>query len=274
MTDPKKKNQPPKPAYKTSAQVLDIPVAKIADPQLPIRSQFDDLGLRDLADSIKANGVIEPIIITATKKGFEVVAGHRRLLASRLAQIPTIPCVVSDKKGLELETIKLHENLDRADLNIVDEANYFISLMEKYKVEVTELARMIKKPEAYIIGRLNITKWPDKIIQALYYNQIPHSVAKHLVQIDDPDSFQFHLDAAIRGGITARTAQQWVIDHRLGVQKPLESSPEPPKRTESPQPMSYTPNCAICSDKVDPMEAKLIHAHPRCIKALEVDSEG
>ena len=225
-----------------------------------------------MADSIKANGVIEPIIITATKKGFEVVAGHRRLLASRLAQIPTIPCVVSDKKGLELETIKLHENLDRADLNIVDEANYFISLMAKYKIGPEELAKMMKKPEAYIIGRLNITKWPDKIVQALYYTQIPLSVAKHLVQIDDPDSFELHLDAAIRGGVTARTAQQWVIDYRLGAQRPLESSPEPPERTDSPKPMSYTPTCGICSDKVDPMEAKLIHAHPRCVKALEVDN--
>lgn len=261
------------PDYKTNTKVLDIPVDKIVDPELPIRSQSDDLGLRDLADSIKANGVIEPIIVAPHKKGFEVVAGHRRLLASRLAQIPTIPCIVSDKKGLELETLKLHENLDRADINIVDEANYFISLMEKYKLGATELAKMMKKPEAYIIGRLNITKWPDKLVQALYYNQIPMSVAKHLVQIDDPDSFELHLDAAIRGGITAKTAQQWVNDYRLGVQKPLEASPEPAQRTESPQPMSYTPTCAICGDKVDPAEAKLIHAHPKCIKALEADRE-
>lgn len=273
MTKIKEKKRPPKPKYKTSAQVLDIPVDKIADPAVPIRSFHDDLALRELADSIKMNGVIEPIIVSQTKKGFEVVAGHRRLMASRLALISTIPCVITDKKGLELEALKLHENVERSNLNIVDEANYFVTLMERYSVDTKDLAKMMKKPETYIVGRLKITLWPDKVVNALYNEQIPLSVAQALVQIDDPDQLSVYLDAAIRGGITAQTAKNWVIDYRLGAGKPPESSPEAAERTETPKVVSYTPNCAICGEKIDPNEAKLVHAHQKCINTLKVDRQ-
>ena len=141
----------------TEDEVRDIPLTELrANPYQP-RKTFDDEKLHELAESIKEHGVFQPIIVKKSIKGYEIVAGERRYRASLLAGKKTIPAIIRNFTDEQMMEIAVLENLQRENLNAIEEATAYKSLMDNLNLTQEELARKVGKSRSHITNMLH--KW-------------------------------------------------------------------------------------------------------------------
>jgi len=249
-------------------EVKEISLDQIVEPQHELRSYARQENLNELAASIRKRGVIEPIIVTPRGKKYEIVAGWRRFKASQLAKKATIPCIVTDAKGLDLEAIKLQENLLREDVDHISIAQYLKRLKEKYHLTERELAELVGKSVAYVSQHLSILKYDDGIREAIQDGMIEWTVGRHLNAITDPDTRRLYLQEAIKRGINSQTARIWKENwqREQGIKKQTGHA----KVTEGPQepPPPFKIKCFNCKREFDQQQATVIHLCPACAQAL------
>ncbi len=246
-----------------------IPLDLIDEPSYPIRTNLTPASIAELADSIKENGLIEPIVVVPNGGRFEVVAGHRRLLACRVAELLNVPCSIIDGEGLDLEKIKIHENLQRDDVTPIEEAHYFEQLKDTYKATSVTLAALTGKSTNYILQRLNILKYPPALFDALNSGKISFSAARELSTIDDPATLDFYTDLAARGGVNPQTVIQWRKEWKE--QRVAPADPTGPNVPVDPQSVMppVTVKCRLCSAPVELTKARIVHVHEECLTAIE-----
>lgn len=170
--------------------VKQIPLAQIgANPDQP-RKTFTDSELADLAASIKEKGVLQPILLrTATGKPYtyEIVAGERRFRASKLAGLNEIPALVKNISTENAMEIALIENVQRENLNPIEEANAYKNLMECCEYELLDVARLIGKSESYIRNMLRITALPESVQTLVGQGEISASHARTIAVAENPE---------------------------------------------------------------------------------------
>jgi len=181
----------------------------ILEPIGQVRKVIGSEGLEELAASIKKIGLIEPIVVKPVGEKYEVIAGHRRLLACRMYNISPINCIVKGNDGVDEDEIKLHENFFREDINEADEAEFYAYMLEKTKITIEELAGKVNKSGTYIRERLNLLRGDGRILEAVRDGQINAGVAKELNMITVDDTRLYYLRYAIDSGAKIRTAQEW-----------------------------------------------------------------
>ena len=186
-----------------------IPVDRIADPEFPMRTDMTPESVADLVASIRQMGVIEPLVVIKKGDDFEVVAGHRRLFAASIADVAQVPCIVHEATGMELEMLKLHENMGRAEVSPVDWASHLHYLKNEYKVSNGKLAEMLGVSMGWVEQRVAILGYPESLRTALARGQITFSAARELSAITDPKKKEVYIDHAVRGGVTPTLAAQW-----------------------------------------------------------------
>lgn len=143
---------------------INIPINQIkADPEQP-RKEFNDDKLKELSDSIKDNGVLQPLLIRVTNDQFWIVAGERRYIAAGMAGLKSIPCIVTTGNP---EEISLIENIQRDDLKPLELANAFERMMEKHGYNQTQLGKIVGKSRKTVSAVLSIKKLPNSIIEDL-----------------------------------------------------------------------------------------------------------
>ena len=147
---------------KTAGQVLLIPTDQIyPNPNQP-RQVFDQEELVNLAISIRMNGILQPITVRQTDKGYELVSGERRLRASRLAGLISIPCIVVDVNNMKSAVFALIENLQRQNLNYFEEAIAIERLMNEYGLSQEDAARRLGKAPSTVSNKLRLLSLPEK----------------------------------------------------------------------------------------------------------------
>ena len=239
---------------------LDI----IDDPRLAIRTRADDSRFDELCSSIRALGVLQPILVKHVKGRYEVIAGHRRVLASRAVGLLTVPCIVCDVDDAGGEVIKLHENFCREDVNIVDEAIFLEGVMTKCGLSIGELAAKIGRSETYIRDRLEMKDWDTEVLEAVWRGDISASAAKWLNKIGNEAVRRDWLGIAIRGGLTAATAQHWYQQYTMG-QLPEKPTEEIVEDLKTGQPVSVKKvKCSLCGLEMPLTEAILLYGHKEC----------
>lgn len=167
------------------------------------RKEFEPRALQDLADSIRQYGVLQPLVVTRKEiendQGFvveyELIAGERRLRASKLAGIPQVPVIIragqdSDKEKLELAII---ENLQREDLNPIDRAHAFLKLAEEFKLTHSEIGKKMGKSREYVSNTLRLLALPEEIRQALAEKKIAEGHTRPLMMLADRPAEQMTL---------------------------------------------------------------------------------
>ncbi len=189
-----------------------IELKNLREPQQVVRVQFDKDRMNELIESIMKVGVIEPLIVKRVKKGYEIVAGHRRYKASKAAGLKEVPCIIVEDKKNSAEIIKLHENFAREEINMFDEALFIKTMMKKLKMKQKEYGRFIGKSEAYVSDRLAILTWPEFLQRAVQEKKVVYSVARELTRIDDKDVLKAYLGHAAEGGASITVVKQWVED--------------------------------------------------------------
>jgi ParB family chromosome partitioning protein len=186
--------------------VLDINEIKANEFQP--RREFDQGALEELAQSIRENGLIQPLVVRKTSEGYELIAGERRLRASKIAGLKVVPVVIrksTDRESLELAIV---ENIQREDLNCVDEGLAYFQLMQEFQLSQEELAKRMGKDRATIANALRILKLSDFILVELKKGALSRGHAKALLAIEDVSEREKTAKEIIEKGLSVRQAEK------------------------------------------------------------------
>lgn len=186
-------------------KVFSLPIDDISpNPNQP-RKMFSADGLQELAASIRQLGVLQPLTVRPLDQGWELIAGERRLRASRLAGLTHVPCIVLDTSEERSSLLALVENLQRRDLDFLEEAQALHQLIQRYSLSQEECARRIGKSQSSIANKLRLLRLPSHVLDLLRDNGFTERHARALLRLEDPAA----QDRAAR----------WIISHDLTVAK-------------------------------------------------------
>ncbi len=253
------------------AELIDkIPLDQIDAPKTAMRSDVHDEGIEELASSIKSIGLLQPVLLQRVGERYEIIAGHRRVTAARLAGLVTIDAIVRTPSEPEATRMKLDENLLRVDVNPIDEAIFLAKIMQEHDFGVEKIAEMTRRSPDYISSRLAILQYPDYLIEALGEKQISLGAAEYLAKITDERVRKNYVSYAISGGISVKRAIAWHDSwKRGGVQaNPLDIVEGDEETGE--HFLAHKELCVICQLHDVPDKMMLYYAHRECIAKIEV----
>ena len=185
-------------------EVKEISLTELrVNPYQP-RKTFDQDSLEELATSIKEYGVIQPIIVKKSIKDYEIVAGERRYRASKLAGLTTIPAIVREFSDDQMMEIAILENLQRENLNVIDEAEAYRKLMTTLNLTQEEVSKKIGKSRSHITNLLGILSLPEKIKNLIIDNKISMGHARVLSKLQDMDKIEYLSEEIVKQGISVR----------------------------------------------------------------------
>ena len=186
-------------------KVQEIPLDEIRPNPYQPRKTFDDSTLRELADSIMLNGVIQPVILRQSSvKGYEIIAGERRVRASRLAGKTTIPAIVREFDETAMIEVAILENLQREDLTPLEEAEGYQTLMNKLNLTQVDVAQRLGKSRPYIANHLRLLNLPQDVKGMLQEGLISMGQARTLLGLNDESLISELAKRAAEEGITVR----------------------------------------------------------------------
>ncbi len=171
----------------SSESIVEIPLSKIRPNPFQPRKHFDEKSLAELAESIKSYGIIQPIVVVEDIDGYIMVAGERRLRASKLAKLKTIRAVIAHIDDDLMRQQALIENIQRDELNIVDLAQAYSELLEVHGITHDELSSMVNKSRTHITNTLRLLQLSKKTLSALKEGKITAGHAKVLVGLTDKE---------------------------------------------------------------------------------------
>ena len=168
--------------------LAQLPVASIdPDPNQP-RRHFDEAALAELAESIGARGVIQPVIVRPTGQGrFQLVAGERRGRAAQRAQLHEIPALVRELSDRDVMALALIENLQREDLNPVEEARAYHRLSEEEGLTQAEIARLVDKSRSHVANFQRLLQWPEVVLDHVQEGRLSMGHARALIGVDNAE---------------------------------------------------------------------------------------
>ena len=181
-----------KSVYETATreEIVDIDLNELrANPYQP-RQVFDDESLRELADSIKEHGVFQPIIVKRSIKGYEIIAGERRVRASKLAGKETIPAIIRNLDDNKMMEIALLENLQRENLSAIEEALAYKQMIDKLGITQEELSNRVGKSRSHVTNILGLLRLPKDVQELVTSNQISMAHARVLSKLEDDDKIR------------------------------------------------------------------------------------
>ena len=166
-------------------KVVEIEIKKISESKSQARTYFDPKKLEELSESIKKSGVLQPIIVRQVgNESYQLIAGERRLRASRLAGLKTIPCLVKDVSDRDAAVLGLVENVQRSQLNTIEEALGYKSLKEAHGLSAKEIGLLVGKSRPFIANLLRISNLSDAVQNALKDERISFGQARPLIVLD------------------------------------------------------------------------------------------
>lgn len=167
------------------ASISELRITELEANQNQPRRNFDDQSLQELADSIKQHGVVQPIIVRKIDENYQIVAGERRWRAARLAGLKSVPVVVKDYSNIQVMEIALIENLQRQDLNAIEEAIAYKSLIEEHDMTQEEISEKIGRSRSAIANTLRLLNLPGEIKEFVVQGKISAGHARALLSITD-----------------------------------------------------------------------------------------
>lgn len=185
-------------------EIVNVRLDELRSNPYQPRKVFDEEALKELSDSIKEHGVFQPIIVKKSIKGYEIIAGERRVKASRLAGLTEIPAIIRDFDDQEMMEIALLENLQRENLNAIEEATAYKKLQETLQVTQEELAKRLGKSRSHITNMIGILSLPQNIQDEISKNNVSMGHARVLSKLSDESQQQTLLDKIINEGISVR----------------------------------------------------------------------
>lgn len=199
-------------------EVVEVAVEKVRpNPRQP-RAHFAPEELAELVSSIKEHGVLQPLTVTRAGDGYELVAGERRLRASKLAGLKTVPAIVRDASEQQKLEWAIIENTQRADLNPVEEALGYKALTEEFGLTQDEVARKVGKSRSAVANMLRLLELPEEMLFAIRDGRITKSHARTLLAEPDDAKRRALYQSMLSGGVSVREAEARVA-HAAGAKR-------------------------------------------------------
>jgi len=211
----------------TDRQVLEIPVGDIhPNPSQP-RADFDNDALAELIDSISRNGVLQPIIVRVADQGYELIAGERRWRAAAQAGLPTVPAIVRAASPNESLELALIENIQRQDLNPIEQAKAYKELIERFALTQDEAAARIGKKRSSVANMLRLLDLPQDIQDAVSRGTLTMGHARALLALPDRSEIRRLAARISRDDLSVRQTER-IVQDRLRRSRP-NRRPDQPK---------------------------------------------
>ncbi len=211
--------------------VLDV--SEIKANEFQPRRDFDQQALEELAQSIRENGLIQPLVVRKSADGYELIAGERRLRASKIAGLKMVPVVIrksTDREALELAIV---ENIQREDLNCVDEALAYFQLMQEFQLSQEELAKRMGKDRATIANALRVLKLSDFILVELKKGALSRGHAKALLAVEDVADRERLAKEVLEKSLSVRQTEKAAQEAKAAAAKPgMAAKPAPTSQVE------------------------------------------
>ena len=210
---------------------LMLKISEIEPNRSQPRKTFDQSALEELADSLREVGVIQPLIVRPMPSGgYQIVAGERRWRASQMAGLTEVPAVVRDFTDREVAEIALIENLQREDLDAIEEAEGYQHLADEYSMTQEQIAARVGKSRPAISNSLRLLDLPDGIVQLVKRGELSAGHARTLLSLDSDEDMIRIGSAAVRKGMSVRELERTV---RLEKQAPKKKAPKSKTRSSA-----------------------------------------
>ena len=207
-----------------SQEQSKIPVDEIRPNPYQPRKVFDEDALKELSSSIKQHGVFTPILVKKSIQGYDLIAGERRLRASKLAGLKDIPAIIVDFDDQEMMEIALLENIQREDLNVIEEAKAYEKLIQRLNYTQEQLAHRVGKSREHITNLLRLLKLPEDVQEYVVNKQLSMGHVRALLGLKTEAGMRKVAKQAIDQGLSVRKVEQIVkdINDKKTVEKPKE----------------------------------------------------
>ncbi len=210
--------------------VIEVPLAAITPNPLQPRSPIRDQDLVELAASIEEHGVIQPLVVTQAAGGYQLIAGERRWRAARLAGLTQVPILVKEVAPREMLELALVENLQRSDLNSLEEAIAYRQLIDEFDLTQEQVARRVGKSRTAVANTLRLLKAIRPVQEALLADKISEGHARALLGLEQEEAQAAALEMVLKRDLNVRQTED-LVRHWLGRQQ----EEPPPAREVSPQ---------------------------------------
>jgi ParB family chromosome partitioning protein len=196
---------PSAPEEKNNIQEIDV-ARIVPNPHQP-RRDFHPEKMQELSDSIKQHGIIQPLVLTKNGNQYEIIAGERRLQAAKMAGLGKIPAIVRDATEQQKLELAIIENIQRHDLNPVEEARSYLKLTQEFGLTQEEVAAKIGKSRPAVANKLRILNLPVEIQKALISGKITEGHAKAILALENPEKQRALYEMIIKSNLTVRQAE-------------------------------------------------------------------
>lgn len=205
-----------------NGNVEEINLSEIRSNPYQPRKTFNEESLNELATSIKQYGIVEPIIVKKSIKGYELIAGERRCKAAKIAGLTKVPAIIKDFNDQEMMEIALIENIQREDLNPIDEATSVANIIKLRGMTQEEFATTFGKSRSYVTNLLGLLNLPKDVQNKLINKEISMSHARVLSKIDDEEKVIILADKVIKEKMNVRDLERYVTaNNDLVKRKPI-----------------------------------------------------
>jgi ParB family chromosome partitioning protein len=218
---------PTEPTEEPPQGLVFVAIGEISPNPMQPRSTFEQVELSELANSIREHGLIQPLIVTKTASGYTLVAGERRWRAAQLAELDAVPVIIKEATPQEMLELALIENIQREDLNAIEEAQAYRQLMDEFNLTQEAVADRVGKGRSTITNLVRLLGLPPEVQQAVLDKQISGTHARELLRLPTADLQIEAKDEIIRKELNRREAAR-LIDKMLAVKE----KPEPAKEKE------------------------------------------
>ena len=188
----------------TNEEIVELYLDDLRPNPYQPRKVFDDEALNELSESIKEHGVFQPIIVKKSIKGYEIIAGERRYRASKLAGLKTIPAIIRDFTDSQMMEIALLENLQRENLNVIEEAIAYKSMIENLDLTQEQLSKRVGKSRSHITNILGLLRLPKEVQKQVIQGNITMGHARMLSKLEDNDKIIELANKIVKESLTVR----------------------------------------------------------------------
>lgn len=190
---------------------ITLNIIEIEPNQNQPRTDFDDESLKELARSIARHGVIQPIVVKPISSGkYKIIAGERRFRAAKSAGLVEVPVIIKDVTDTQVMELALVENLQRENLNAIEEAKGYKALMDNYGFTQVQVAETVGKSRSYVANAIRLLNLPEKVVQKLKIGEITSGHARALLTFENNQDIEKALEATISKNLSVRQLEELV----------------------------------------------------------------
>ena len=238
-------------------QVYELEIDLLQPNPLQPRGLISPDSLAELAESLRAHGILEPLVVAKTPAGYQIIAGERRWRASKIVGLSKVPVIIRETSPQGMLEMAIVENVQRIDLNPLERAQAYMKLMEEFGLTNAEIAERVSKSPAYISNTIRLLTLPDALKDALMAGATTEGHARALVALEEPHLIIEGYKEVLKRNLSVRGAEEFV--RRMRVKKGI-----------GPKPKAGAESMHIISEQLDKVQNDLTSALSRKVQKTQV----